>query len=367
MAAPQYTTCVNRHNYHGLDMSPEIWAAVVSLVVALFQPWALVVSLYIVIEALMKICEYLLHGKLVCLDGNRCAIGHVTSFETVDDKDGFEKIDNDFCINMLLAPWDLPTFTTGTFDENYQSVIEEKVQGWLISEQPDMPMPMEPSDGKKYSPYYTEYPDKSWIDYNSNPYLQGIPYKVPVLHLEIEGERIHMVCGALKWPYSWIPGMDEFCHWKPLGIPIGRWVCAALSTFLAPLILPALAAAWAAGSEDNRSFEGAGSLSRGDQIIAIGRWVYDAGHSGYNELHPLLSLQKVADDIQYGTFAELYDRWCKHASEAPPPVPAGMMTPEQQETYDAQRQPENRWYFHPLLDGCRKKEEAPPPAVLQVS
>ena len=104
MDAPQYTTCVAPADYRELSLTPEIIAAVVALVIGGFSPAALIFSLFVVFEALHKICEYLLHGKLVCLGGDECAIGHLAGFETVDDKSGFDKIDNDFSLNVVLSP-----------------------------------------------------------------------------------------------------------------------------------------------------------------------------------------------------------------------------------------------------------------------
>jgi hypothetical protein len=196
---------------------------------------------------------------------------------------------------------------------------------------------------------------------------------VPILHCEIEGDRANLVCAALDLPLSLIPGGSSVCRWKPFGIPIGRWVCSIISTALLPIVLAALAIAWAAGSDDNRDFDGAGDLSRGEAVIIRGRWVYDAGHSGWNELHPVISVQKISEQekkdnlegtFAWGKFDEVYERWCKRSDEVPPITDLGLrpleMTPEQEAVYDQQRRPENRWIFHPIIDGCQRDEPEPP-------
>jgi hypothetical protein len=33
------------------------------------------------------------------------------------------------------------------------------------------------------------------------------------------------------------------------------------------------------------------------------------------------------------------------------------MTPEQEAVYDVQLAPENRWVFHPEIDGCKPRQE----------
>ena len=163
------------------------------------------------------------------------------------------------------------------------------------------------------------------------------------------------------------------CRIKVFGIPVGRWACAVVAALLAPAILAALAIAWAAGSDDNRDFDNAGSLSRGDAVIIRGRWVYDAGHSGWNEFHPVISVQKmseqeVKDNFEPGRswthFDDLYGRWCYQTGIVPPPADTGArptgMTPEQGAVYDAQQQPENQWEWHPLVDGCMPRHEDDP-------
>lgn len=378
MGAPMYTECVERDKYEDLDLTPEAVVAAGSFL--LFGVVGLFGSLVAAMSALRKILEYMLYGKLVCLGGDRCAVGRIAAFETVDDKSGFDRIDNDFSMNLLLAPYDLEFFTQGSFEDRYKLVIKEPKQGALITEQANMPEPREPKDGKHFEPYYVEFPDKTYITYN--PFLgsHGVPYKVPVFHCEIEGERLITIYKALNLPFSLIPGLDKVCRIKVFGIPVGRWACAVVAALLAPAILAALAIAWAAGSDDNRDFDNAGSLSRGDAVIIRGRWVYDAGHSGWNEFHPVISVQKlseqevkanVASGHSWTHFDDLYDRWCHQTGIAPLPAdvgtrPAGM-TPEQGAVYDAQQQPENQWDLHPLVDGCRPRHEddpKPPPGPI---
>lgn len=369
MDAPQYTTCVDPADYEGLSFTPEIIAAIVSLVVGGFNPVALIFDLFIVFEALHKLCEYLLHGKLVCLGGDQCAIGHLAGFETVDDKSGFDKIDNDFSLNVVLSPWDLADFTFNDLATNYKNAASDNMQGGLITQRPGMPKPREAPDDIRYDPSHKQYRNRNYITYGVTP-TPGTPFDVPVFHCEIEGERLHLVCAALNFPLSLIPGSDGFCRTKILGIPIGRFICALLSLIFAPIVLAALAIAWVAGSNDNRDFDNAGMLEAGDVIIVHGRWVYDAGHTGWNELHPVLSVQKITNSGDIAAagsvtdFPGLQQRWCGRTGEAPPPgakpTDAGI-TPQQQPVLTAQLQPQNRWNLHPIVDGCTPAE--PPPVI----
>jgi hypothetical protein len=79
MAAPQYTTCVNPEDYQDIDLTAEEITAAAGLVVAIIStvlagPAGLVglfISTVAGMSALLKACDYMLGGKLVCL-GRDC-------------------------------------------------------------------------------------------------------------------------------------------------------------------------------------------------------------------------------------------------------------------------------------------------------
>lgn len=53
----------------------------------------------------------------------------------------------------------------------------------------------------------------------------------------------------------------------------------------------------------------------GDCVIVTGRRIYDIAHSGWNEIHPVLTVQKVphdqcAEDGDVAAFEEVLRRWC---------------------------------------------------------
>jgi hypothetical protein len=369
---PEYTSCVKPHEYVEPILPRDLLGKAFMV-------------LFTSLPLLKATCDYMLRGKLVCLvraeDApfsftDRCAIGRVTNFETVDDKAFPETLDNDFSINLLLAPWDLRDFTLGSKWENYNKVANDPTpgsQGDLIKEQPGMPIPREPSEGKRYGGYFKTYPDRSYPSYE--PYTErggGDPFDVPVLHCEIEGDRIFLVCSTLDRLSSIIPGYGSFCrkNW------FTRFLCKVAAWLFTPIIAPFIIKAWDDGSNDNRDFQGAGSLKAGDYVVIVGRWVYDAGHGGYNELHPVKSIQKISREMYESEgYWKLHDKWCDQYKKtpptrsvfnppgkivSPPPRHAKNMTSEQLNVYNNQLQPENRWYLHPLLDGC-ESEEGPPP------
>lgn len=348
---PEYTTCVQPADYRDPPL-PKSGTAPATLA-----------ALFTSLSLLEETCEYMLHGKLVCLGGDRCAIGHVTGFETVADKSFPDSIDNDFSINLLLAPWDLEFFTYHTKEESYKLVSDDP-DGILIKEQPNMPLPREAVGNSHYGGTFVTFPDKTYITYN--PFLgsRGTPYDVPVLHCEIEGQRAALVCATLDALSHPFPGMRSFCkkNW------FFKLLCKIVQWALTPVIVPALIAAWIAGSDDNRDYQGGGSLDRGDLVVITGRWAYDAGHVGQNELHPVKTIQKIpTETYDREGYQALRDRWCARIEEAPPILVPGehpvAMTPDQQTVQDAQLRPESRWVFHPLLDGCEPVDVAPSPPI----
>ncbi len=361
MGAPQYTTCVDPKDYH--NPTPSGFFSGLGAVIAKGG-----------FELLLIICDYLLHGKLVCLGGDRCAIGRVASFETVDDKSGFEKLDNDFSINLALCPDPLGGLQAGAAHrlDNYNAALANK-QGELIKEQPGMPSPRESaSDHKPSAKFVGTFVRIHTMLSLSNPIPEDIAnesdsttWHLPVFHTEIEGDRTAYVCAAAN--ALWAPFHNTFCK-----IPvIGGFVCFLITLALLPFLpigIAILTAAWAAGSNDNRDFDGGGDLKADDLVVIHGRWVYDAGHGGWNELHPVKHIQKIPDPTvcQWATFDDLKDRWCKQIAKVPQALSSATAPPKdasgaQQQTWDAQTQAENRWYFHPSVDGCSPPEEPPKP------
>ena len=106
-----------------------------------------------------------------------------------------------------------------------------------------------------------------------------------------------------------------------------------------------------------------------DVLVVMGTWIYDLAHSGWNELHPVLHCQRVAQvspaDLATGNpwvnlpqFSAanventlnqntgLRTGWCPLIRLATLPL-----------TLNNQKLPQNGWTIHPDVDGC-----TPPPA-----
>jgi len=337
-------------------------------------------------------CDYLLGRKLICLDGVKCAVGTIIHIEPVGYMKPFpDDIDNDFCINLLLFPHEVEEFGAGTgaTDKltNWKEITSDGVQGGLILHDPSaMPTPKEPAAGP--TPYAVTYlfgvPDgPKPYEPNDDPSerkleevkqdASGIKrIDIPVLHCEFEGSRIFAVCTAVApfldlatgGPGGGGGGCRKALGWIPF---VGDLVCTIVETLvtiaLAPLMAAAAAAAWASSAAvDELAITGPISrrVSLGEPVIVTGKWTWDGGHSGWNEFHPTLTLQRIVlptsatagfPAVEAKAFV---DRWCGLAAEAPPRTgeTGQSLTPAQQDTQDRQQQPEHGWQFHPAIDGC---------------
>jgi hypothetical protein len=424
----QYTHCVDRKDYQDI---PGL------------APWDSAVPT----TAGFILCNYLLGGKLVCLagGGDECAIGIVAGLEPVGaGKSGFDKIDNDFSFNVLLAPLVPQDFASygpllGTPPADPHAIRDDAVQaplGWLMrdSVQPTtLKRPREPSSYSPVDGYGVPWTFKAGAlippgvgeGLGDNLYKLGSTTDValPVIHAECEGSRIFFVCQAMH-PFiealsGQLPGTDfspgSACRnvAKHLPWPIDKIVTTIcnivedlvsipIALALAPAMAAAFATAWAAAQAyDDLFVTGpvAKQIHIGDVVIVQGRWVWDAGHAGHTEIHPVKLILKLTkppssrspnwlppqirpssvadynpqhlDQTGPGTVSAAaadikatHERWCRLVSEAPPPPdprqPGGILsppqlaslTPAQTAVWQAQNRPENSWTVHPLIDGC---------------
>jgi hypothetical protein len=383
-------------------------------------------------------------------------VGTVLDFEKVgEDKSGFENIDNDFGLNLFIAPFAISDVAVIDHD-TLKKQMERSPQGDLIQNPNDpVPAPGDPNPGPgplkrkddpsqnfgpmpagfigyerglmfsknlpkpvpsnayrdahelvKVDPKLKQLADDAYNDFkakyqgtviqNGQPLSQAMKdailasaakdplgngevsaafyaavekafhfeeKKAQALHCEFEGSRIHDVYEALDWAH--VP-CDTSGFWG--------FLCDVLnfliSLFLGLPKLIAAAAAWA-GAKDGAlsdAYDGAGGeIKWGDPIVVRGRWAYDSAHDGYNEFHAVRTVQKTL-------LPQNRDQWCSELANVPPnppgadpaSPPAGTpgappaMTPGQQQTYDAQNRDENRWVYHPFIDGCVQVDALPP-------
>jgi hypothetical protein len=396
VTGPQYSSCVRPEDY-----------------VELPSDFLTGISLY-----LWDATDYMLHRKLVCCGtlrpgtyndsprlmpsaepGSSCAIGRVVSFEPPSSKHGFESIDNDFSFNLLLRPDESFALTDDPFGgdvwlrmspEDRLRAIRQGYEGEFLVEQPRMPRPREAESG---DPIYGGYTSEMFYDsakkasgtsavvrgpglnerfvwfrdgtVRAYPATDPGGYDVPVLHCECEGSRINDVFNVVDQ----MPGGGAGCkkHWYTAVL---CWIARFLSL---PFTLAFVAEAWAKARDGDYhdAMEGNGELRIGDLVLVRGRWVFDAGHKGYNEIHAVRTIQKIPERLDPtspkmpgvpppgsppAAFDSFYRVWCDLADQAPPDHQPGQrpgdMTTTQTQTYDNQQRPENHYVVHPDIDGC---------------
>jgi hypothetical protein len=407
---PQYTSCVEAADFS--TPSTAIIAALGALIVvggiaALFSAGiGALIAIASLVQLLRYVLDFMLNGKLICLHrtsadcncgdaGNTiCAIGEVADTEAVgEDKNPIEDVDNDYAMNVILAPFDMRSFaannvglSTAEFpdavkDKNYViAAAAGQPQGDLLHRQ--LPPPVTAEGELKGTGYFRtmisvdsgEYhawteiigrdygwfgivgPDqkKEWSNYVLDPknaVQHPKRFPVPVLHCEFEGSRIHDMLDAIeafsfggKWCKS---------NW------FTRALCTVLQTIFAPLALIAVGIAWAAANDgsDSDAVVGGGHVESKDWVVVRGRWTYDGGHSGWSEVHATRIVQKINRyDVPTDVpgFRDYQKRWCERLSEVPHVEDPGVhpLTPEQQAVADNQAEPVNQWVLHPEIDGC---------------
>jgi len=380
MAFKSYTSCVQPDQYQDLDLTPQIVIAVLGLLAAVFTAGiSAVASLLAGLSALETVLNWMLNGKLICLGGDRCAVGTVAAFETVQDKSFPDSVDDDFSINLILYPLSVnaligqtsfyPIKSNGWAGSASCKLVEQSEQGVLVtpvSTFTNAQKAREADDISWYAPYDCSLdPIPTYILDNYITQPAGST-DIPVLHCECEGSRIHDLLAFLEGLGSLGTG-GGLCGWKPLGIPIGAVICSVVQLILLPVTIVGLIIAWFNATDGNpddaRTDPNGGELQIGDQIVVTGRWSYDAAHTGWNELHPVKTIQKVAGAVGGG---DLFQQWCTLLASVPPPdATPGTMTPGQYKTYQAQLQPANQWQLHPEVDGCQGSIPPSPPSAIQ--
>jgi hypothetical protein len=261
------------------------------------------------------------------------------------DKSGFEKIDDDFTLNILPSPHS-PTEELSEFTASDPN--DPQHQGrFLVAQPPSSDL------GLGFSGVSVKF--------------TGISHDTEVFHVEVKGCRVHDVCNVLKAMSFGAPVVGFICS-----IPLIGWVVCAVAALIWLAITAAavgIARAAAHVGDINDVYDPAsGELTSanpdtgegGDVILVWGDWAYDAGHAGWNEIHPVRHVQKLtnvvdprfrdmgkADVALVEAFkTEVLDVWCVRVGEASDPL-----------VIAAQQAPENDWHIHPEIDGCQGGEE----------
>jgi len=337
--------CVSRSAYDALGFEDFIGPILVFLggIVAAFAlgPLGVLAATIGAWWALDQACAYLRGGKLICHDKAACVIGRVVEVEPVGHhKSGFELIDNDYAANLLVAPHS-PGATRAT-------VEADGLQGTFIA-----PNPVSA--------------DLGFVGYTTHK----AGFDIPIIHCEFEGNRVCTFCDAAAFVIGML-GVAAALSWL-CAIPVIGWIACLIGWAIVAAVAAAMLVDGWLGAHDGDPADAAvnpgdGELSAmddsgngGDHVVIRGEWVYDAGHDGWNEFHPVKSVQKIhgapywtegSTNAEVAAFQPHYNEWCHHTSLADRP-----------DIQEEQKEPRNRWFFHPVLDGCRDDEDEEEPPV----
>jgi hypothetical protein len=334
--------CVPVEDYRPLAAATmALFAVFVAVLTGIFSvpPGGGIVAGIVWIAAVFDLCRYLHGGKLICHDLQVCVIGRVGELIPVGaDKSFPDTMDDDFTFNIILSPH--------SSDETASEMVAtDPYQGKYIERQPG--------------------PDSLGLGWEGESIaFSGLaPHETEVLHCEVKGCRVHDVCTVLKVMSFPTAAVAVVCS-----LPIIGWAaCLIALAIVVAITLIVGGIVWAATHngdlydvlDPTSGFPGEANPVTGlggDIVLVRGDWVYDAGHGGWNEIHPVRYVQRLdnvpaqfhgatrADAALVDLFnSEVLDPWCFEVSRTEDPS-----------VVDGQGRPENSWQIHPSIDGCRE-------------
>jgi hypothetical protein len=204
MAYRQYTQCVAPADHVGI--APTIVAIVAAALGALsVAAIAGALAVAAILLAVIAYCRWWLYDRLVCLGGDRCAIGMLLTVEPPENKSGLDRFDTDYSINLVLAPHRVGDSRT--------AIETDGIQGHLIAEQ---------AGTKNENMDFKGYETRQWSNYPMTP----------ALHCEFEGGGVQTLYDAAKAALAVAAVGSVFCF-----IPIIGWVVCAIAAAVAAIML----------------------------------------------------------------------------------------------------------------------------------
>lgn len=393
---PSWTKCCDPADYRAQvlpggirgPLGPMIASSIVGLIMGVLASFVAIsagVALFLasLCIAAIAFCSWWLDVRLICLGGDRSAIGAIYHLEPpVPTANPFDvtDADTDFSFNLLLWQFVPRNALPDSFVSNQWSpnAIPQLAADWptlppLVPSVPFaqvaqgvnliLPQQSMASLGLGFGGQNIESTDQP------NPPLAGGTNQHFLLHCEIEGPGMHDLLILLDVLLA-VFIAAAFVFAIPVVGPILSWILIALALLAFLIGVPAITnddASPPSGGGWGGSFNPYDTAGGPNDLVDIayvyGRWVYDSFHVGSesNELHPLHYMIKMGKATQ-GDLAA--GNWPPDMGDTQLKYDAQFTVINSPSTVQIQSQPENRWTVHPLLDGCRGSSaypEPPPP------
>jgi hypothetical protein len=325
MAFRKFTQCETVDNFSAIDYAakqtftnigfPSKLLAILALlgIGSVLAPAALVAALLTIIAY----CNWWLYKRLICLGGDRCAIGLLVSVEPPSEKTGFDSLDTDYSMNLLLAPENIGFSQPPSGNDGSQ--ID------LIRQQST-------TADAKLAGVIEEFPFKG-ITARASADTAAIIYNTASLHCEFEGGGVKKLKDAAEAALPFALLASAACL---IPIPLFTLICLILAAIATGITLAGLGAALGDTGNPTDVNPKLDELHRHVDILFVkGEWVFDSAHEGWNEIHPIKTCMRIG--AWRGTW-ESADEWADHFEEwtkssrppdlspLPAPAPPGMPT-----------------------------------------
>jgi hypothetical protein len=381
---PSYTDCCKPGTYQSISVAATTILALTAgggaaLIAAIVGAGPLAPALGVgLCVAGIALCHWWLDIRLLCLGGDRSAIGAIYSVEPFSSGD---IADTDYSFNLLLWGFRPQNVLPASFVNNEWSPT---AFNQLMTDWPMLP-PMVPNIAWgsvanlvtliAAQPVIAQDVANAGITFDGQgvdavdevPFPKGSKQHF-VLHCEIEGSGMHdlyvLLIGLLviflaALLLSAIPGVSVLLYILAILLFL-----AGFASIVSNPASPPLTGGWGGTMSPYRP--GDNPDQPVDLAYVFGRWVCDSGfrHNGGNELHPVHYMCRIGSmtqgDVAAGNWpagfdvvqAKLDDFFASINSPAAPSI---------------QQQPENQWQIHPLLDGCEGATpypQPPPPGIV---
>jgi hypothetical protein len=337
MAFKQYTRCIPPSKYVA---HPVLLSVIGGVLVGVFAAWVarehpvcmLIALLVAFMASVVAYCRFTLYQQLLCLDGDRDAIGVIVEAKTPHADFWDQNWDTDYTISLLLQNTE--------FGVTQLEAQQSKPYGYLIHPQDVIKAEGLPTNGLTAEDAATEKTSA-------------------VLHAEFEGAGYYYLLLGAEVGLALAIAALLACLFLPPGL------AAILAAILVLLAVIALALGGLLGLNDAASPSDVGvggdlqtntdynnGLGSGADVVYVqGTWIYDPGHDGWNELHPIKVCTKIG--CWKGDWID-YD--CSPDEPTPPDIILrlrhGFQEAQAEKTKVNQALPQNQWQLHPDLDGC---------------